>query len=336
MRPGLRRWGLWAAILTIALTTLVPLGLAPPRLGNRLDPADILVNLALYFPLGALLGLERKPWTRIALWALLVSGPIEMLQGTVISGRRGSLVDVAANVSGALLGRTWLGAPLALLATPVVAWLASGPALRPHPPTSSQWWGQWAHHFEGTEPFQGSILDVRLLSRPAPDGPLDSTTTLIREARRDGLTLEVRLLAGGITRSLTHLAGVSDGADHVVISIEQTGDRLQLSWNSLGASVGLRRPRFNVEGALAAARGQPLTIRAEVIGSHATVRVEGSGGRVEETLRLTPIAGWRSLIPTRGFPSTVQHLLGLLWTLGCFGYAVLAIRLVVSRRRPSC
>jgi len=335
MRAVLRRWFLWAAILGIALATLVPLGVVPPRFGNRLDPADILVNLALYFPLGAVLGLERKPWTRIALVALLVSGPIEMLQGTVISGRRGSLVDVGGNVSGALLGRVWLGAPAALLATPVLAWLASGPALRPHPPTTSQWWGQWAHHFEGTEPFQGSILDVRLLSRPIPDGPLDSTAALLREARRGGLTLEVRLLAGGVTRGLTHLAGVSDGAGHVVISLEQTGDRLQLSWNSLGASIGLRRPRFNVEGALAAARGQPLTIRTEVTKSRATVRVEGSGGRVQEALRLTPIAGWRSLIPTRGFPAAVQRLLGLTWTLCCLGYLLLSVGLVVSRRQAS-
>jgi VanZ family protein len=336
MRPGLYRWGSWAAILGIALATLVPLGVVPGRFGNRLDPADILVNLVLYFPLGVVLGLERKPWTRIALVALLISGPIEMLQGTVISGRRGSLVDVGANISGALLGRMWLGAPVAVLAAPLLAWLASGLALRPYPPATPQWWGQWAHHFEGTEPFQGSILAVRLLSRPIPDGPLDSTAALVREARQGGLTLEVKLLAGGVTRRLTHLAGVSDGAGHVVIGIEQTGARLQLSWNSLGASIGLRRPRYNVEGALTAAPGQPLTIRAEVTTSRATVRVEGNGGRLQEALRLTPMAGWRSLIPTRGFPGAAQRLLGLTWTLCCLGYVLIAIRLVAYRRRASC
>jgi VanZ family protein len=342
------RFAVLAAVLVIALATLIPLGQAPTRVSAQLEWSDVLVNLTLFLPLGVALALRGASLGRTALLALLLSGGIELLQATLIPGRRGTWVDLFTNAAGALAGALLVRGYLALrrarspariplaaaaLALPVGAWLGCAWLLAPEPPPlSGPWWGQWAHHFEDTEPFRGSILSLTFLGRPAPDGPLDSTPALRAEARKGALRLELTLSSGGTATGLTHLASIADGNNNALIGLEQNGDDLLLRWRSRAARFGLRRPQFSFPGALRSGAGERLAIAARVTPRRASVSVTRGAELRTAARRLTVVSGWRSLIPTRGLAPGVQTLFDLVWTLGLVGYVLAAARVLRSLR----
>jgi hypothetical protein len=329
-----QRWRLPAALAFIALATLLPIGSAPPRWDNQLDLADAIVNIALFLPLGLLL--ERDGWrgTNIMLLALAVSFAIEILQGSLIPGRRGSALDVAFNLAGAGAGFLGRRTPSAVLALPLLPWIASGALLRPSAPKTPTWWGQWAHAFAGTSAFEGRILSLRLLDQTVPDGPIDSTAGLAARAERSGLSLDVELLAGSGTDGLTHLAGVSDGEGHVIIALEQSGSDLILTWRSLGASLGLRPPRALFPAFLPLEAGERVRLSAEVRAGHASVAADAPGLSGRRALRFTPMSGWRNFIDVPSPHPRWPRLLTALWTALGIGYAV-SVLLVVIRRRTT-
>lgn len=335
-----RPWPLVAVVLLIAVATLVPVGVGPPRFFWGFDWSDLVVNLGLYLPLGLLLARAELPTLRISAIAILLSVSIELLQATVIPGRRGSPVDGAVNLLGALAGmgcyraafrlraaRTRRAMTLAAvgLGVPIALWTASGPPLAPHSPNTPVWWGQWAHLFGGTVPFRGSILSVELFDHAVPDGPNDSTAVLEAAARRGPLRLEVTLRSGGPSEGLTHLASVADGVGRFVIGLEQTGRDLLLSWRSRGGALGLRDPWLVFPGALAAAEGERVTVLAGVSATRASIAVIDGSGRHEATRLLSPVTGWRNLIPTRGVSATTQRWFDLVWAAGLAGYVALAV-----------
>jgi VanZ family protein len=341
------RWALAATLLIIGLATLVPLGGAPPQQAWHFEWSDFLVNLCLYLPLGVLLAREDVKLVRIALIALLLSGTVELLQATVIAGRRGSPADVLSNVAGALAGlalyravlrlresrsRSGFVAAGAIAALPVVFWLASGALLAPWPPGTRDWYGQWSHHFEGTEPFHGSLLSVSFLGRPVPDHWLGPNEAWIAAARRGPLTLEVTLLSGGTTGGNTHLASVANGEGGFVIGLSQNGDDLLLSWWSRGTALGLRFPQFKFPGAAHGAKGERLAIHATVTRSTASASVQSDSGTQASSRRLTPFTGWRTLLPSRELSPEAQRLFDVVWTLGLAGYVLLVVRLLRSLR----
>jgi hypothetical protein len=338
-----------AVCLIICGATLLPLGHVPPRFFWGFDWSDLLVNLCLYLPLGVVLASQEVSPLAIAALALGLSGAIELAQGLVISGRRGSPVDVATNFLGAMAGlagyrgflrlqvsrgRSMIAGAAALAALPVICWALTGPLLAPEPPVTPEWWGQWAHRFSETVPFKGTIQAMTLMGRVIPDGPSDKTAELIAAAKREPLSLEVSFTSGGSADGLTHLAGVSDGEGHVVISLEQLGSDLLLSWRSRGAGIGLRSPKFVFRDLLRGPAGTPLVVHAEVSETRANVVVHAGPDSVAGTQRLTPIAGWRNLIPARALSGKAQTWLDRAWALVLLAYLVLAIR-VLRRLRVS-
>jgi len=331
--PVSQRWHLPAALAFVSMATLVPIGSAPPRFDSRLDLADALVNIALFFPLGLIL--ERSGWrrSRVLLLALTLSVAIELLQGFLIAGRRGSALDVACNLAGALTGFSWRWTPSAMLALPLLPWIASGALLRPAAPKTPTWWGQWAHAFEGTTPFEGRVLSLTLLGHPVPDGPIDSTARLTGRAESDGLSLQVDLVAGKPTEALTHLAGVSDGEGHVIIALEQSGSDLILTWWSRGASLGLRPPRARFPALLAVDAGERVRLAAEIRPGSASVAAEAPELHVRRTLRFTPMSGWRNLVAFPSSRAAWQRLVTALWTGLGAGYAAIVVFLTLRRRK---
>lgn len=328
-----QRWRLLVALAFIAVATLVPVGSAPPHYDGRLDLADAIVNIALFLPLGLLLERDGRRGSNIVLMALAVSIAIEVLQGTLIPGRRGSPLDVAFNVVGAVAGLLWRRTPTAVLALPLLPWLASGALLRPSAPKTPTWWGQWAHHFAGTTAFEGRILSLKLLDQTVPDGPIDSTSGLVAAAESAGLSLEVELLAGKRTDSVTHLAGVSDGEGHVIIALEQSGSDLILTWRSLGASLGLRPPRALFPAFLPVEAGERVRLSADVRAGHASVAVDAAGLSGRRALRFTPMSGWRNLVDVSSSEPRWPRLLTALWTALGAGYAVSVLLVVIRRRK---
>jgi len=333
--------------LLIALATLVPLGSGAPRFHWRIEIPDVLVNLVLYFPLGFLLA--RRGWSlgRIVVLGAVVSGAVELLQGTLIAGRRGSPVDIAVDVAGATLGaaalgawqravgprHTWVRGPLAvLLCLPMLGWLGSGWLLAPDPPDTPHWYSLWAQQYLDTEPFRGSLLEVRLQGREVPDGVLDGVPALRADALANALRLDITILSDGPTAGPTQLASIGDRRDGTVIGVEQVNNDLMLYWASRGSALGLRPPRLTFADAGRARRGERLTIRASVTRSKAGISVLGTAGEHSEERSLTPLTGWRNLIPSRELSAPAQRLFDLVWTLALVGYALVAVRVLRAVR----
>jgi len=337
---------LLSAIL-IALATLVPLGATAPRFHWRIEIPDVLVNLGLYFPLGFLLA--RRGWRvgSVATVAGLASGLIELLQGSLIAGRRGSPIDVVINIAGAALGAAAFevaervlasrrpgvrGILSLLLGLPIVAWLGSGFLLMPYAPKVPSWYSLWAHQFLDTEPFRGTLLEVRLQGREVPDGVTTGVSALRADARAHGLRFDITLLSDGSTWGVTQLASIGDLRDGTVIGIEQVGDDLMLYWASRGSSLGLRPPRMTFARAGKAQRGERLVLHAAVTRSRVELRVTGAGWTRSERRSLTPLTGWRNWIPSRELPAPQQRCFDLVWTLALIGYTLVAVRVLRTRR----
>jgi hypothetical protein len=322
------RLGLPAALVLIGIVTLVPLGSAPPTFAWKFSLSDLLINLALFFPLGLFRSRGSPPWRILGL-ALAVSATIELLQGALIPGRRGSVLDLASNLAGAAAGILWWEIPAALLVLPAMAWLGSGLLLAPSPPRTPTWWGQWAHHFTGTVPFEGRILAVRLGGLEVPDGSIPETPALFREVDRDGPRLELELIGGPATAGKSHVAGVADGTGHPVIAVEQFGPDLLLTWHSLGASLGLRTPTMAFSG-LAPPPGSRATLQARVTRGGTVLRLMAPGLDLDRRRGHYPWTGWRSLVGAPGSTPAGERLVTLAWSGAFVGYLVL----LLLRLRP--
>src|SRR5438477_1941760 len=104
-----QRWFLAAAVAAILSATLFPIsgGDPEPWLGCVLcgerGIADALINVLLFFPLGAALAATGMPWARCLLGGALLSAAVEFAQ-MYIPGRDPSLGDVLSNTLGAGLG----------------------------------------------------------------------------------------------------------------------------------------------------------------------------------------------------------------------------------------
>lgn len=98
--------------------------------------AEILCNVALFVPLPVLcLWLfPRCPWWWWPALGFLASGAVELFQSVLLPHRSGSVVDLVANTSGALIGAAvaWL---LGTLTTPRAR---RAPARQASPPTGQE------------------------------------------------------------------------------------------------------------------------------------------------------------------------------------------------------
>ena len=282
------------------------------------------------------MGYRKGRWTHAIAISLVAAASIELLQGFVIPGRRGSPSDLALNVLGAFCGfhasrALWIAA-----AVPLLAWLLSGPMLAPCPPETPLWWGQLSHHFGGTEPFTGRILTARFQGRAIPDDAIPETPGVIDRARREGFVLEVDLVAGAPVATRAHLAGVSDGRGNTIIAVEQSGEDLLVQWHSRAACIGFRPARALLPGVFAGTvPGDTMTVRAAVDAKAARLLARTRRGEETGTLRLLPPAGWRSLHAGPRARPRSDLAFTVLWnaaaaTLGLF----LFLRLRSLKRRP--
>ena len=100
-------------LLAIAAATLTPLPLNEYRAAETpfwclvcgsLGLIDVILNVALFLPLGV--GLQRLGWplARLALACFLLSLAVESLQIITIAGRDASVSDLITNTSGGILG----------------------------------------------------------------------------------------------------------------------------------------------------------------------------------------------------------------------------------------
>lgn len=260
------------ALAVIALTTLRP---SPAQVQQVAETSwnclvcgdagvtDVLLNLLLFFPLGASLSGLQWPAARAVGSLLALTLAIEATQATLLAGRDPSLSDVLANTAGGLAGFL-AAARLGLLLSPtrpiarkaaaswlaiaVTIWLASGAALRPEASEATPWVGQWLREWPGHDRFPGELLTATVNRRDVPDDPLPEPP------RFDGeVTLTLRLIRHGNAAPSrpASLLRVVDGRGRLQLAVTQRAEDVQATIHAHGTAWRVRTPTWRFADAMA-------------------------------------------------------------------------------------
>ena len=266
-----------AALLAIALATLWPASgtshqwLLCVVCGNR-GTADLLLNSALFMPLGAALALRGQPRRRIVLFAALLSSAIELSQ-FVIPGRDPTPGDVVANTLGAALGallvnhaRAWLfptttrASRLCRGATSAATLicLATGLLLTPSFPPS-RYYGLRTPQLGHLDTYKGRVLDAVLDGTPIAAGPLPARFRDLLQSR-EGYEVRVRAVAGPPPDRLAPLVAIFDDRQREILLLGFHRGDLVLRERTRAADWRLDRPDMRVPAPQTVRRGDTMTV----------------------------------------------------------------------------
>ena len=289
--------------------------------------ADVLLNLALFIPLGAgLAGLRRSLAFTIAA-AFLVSLSVELLQYTVVVGRDATLSDLLTNTAGGAAG--WalassagrLLAParraavrLALAATAI--WLAvyiiSAWALHPAP-TGGGYWGQWAHDFGGRGTFAGKVLSASLDGRPLRDGPLAATPAIRERIASAEFDLAVAATSGRTWEDNAQIFGLANDAGNIFLEWRQKGGDYEFTLRSRAALLRFHSPELLLPGAAPERPGLPVILRATWRAGVVTASAEAAGRTATRRLVMAPSGNWAFVWPWRRDRGPATEAIGAAW-----------------------
>jgi hypothetical protein len=290
--------------------------------GSR-DLADGFLNLLLFVPFGAGLGLIGGPWLAFA-GSLAVSGLVELAQ-TSIAGRFPTLGDLVANSMGGLLGglavvlrhriRALVVAPprsvrlAAILISPVV-FLATDFLSSPRLP-DGVYYGQWTRELGRLRPYPGRILSAAVGSLPLPDGRVPAQDA-VKEALREGEPLEVVFIAGPKPEDASHLFAIFDDRQREVLLLTAQGDDLLFQRGTWSVRLLLDQPFVRWPGGLDVAEGD--TVRIRVLQSARNLCLEiGAEARCRGSAGVE--GGWRLLHRLYGAPPLLAAVLGAVWLM---------------------
>lgn len=308
-----------AALLLIAGLTLVPdpsgvkQAAATPfscLVCGQFGTVDLVLNVALFVPLGIGLGLLGVgPGPALAL-IVLTTGTVESLQALVIVGRDASLSDLLTNTTGGGLG-FWLavrwrtvvfpGADLSRqlswlsLATWLAVWAAAGLLLQPAPPPLP-WWGQLAPTDVTPANYPGTVVRAEVGGTVIPDGRFELAAPLVPALAASAESLEVVAVPGGATPDLASIVGLLNEEHEEALLVGQNGRDLIFRVRRRAADFRMRAPALIVPDA-AGRSGEPLNIRARVHGPMMTLSTRQGGDSAGATVRLTTSLGWVMLEP---------------------------------------
>jgi hypothetical protein len=291
----------------IAIATLLPAGPAVqgPRQGGALT--DVILNIALFLPLGLALGATgRGAISALAIGGVMSAG-IELAQRW-IPGRDSSWRDVAANTAGTLLGaiimarwgerqRWWRALAPGLAALLFSGTIAAGFLVRPSVPEPDAWWGQWAHSLGGSPPFPGQIQNFSVQGVPIPDGPVAAGDSLtVRLTRRQPILITTTIQIGLAPSRPAQIVGlVAGNPGREFMALWQDGATL-LAFVRLGTTdASLRTAWFRLDHALPPHEQRTLAMRID----RDAVRLAsaGAGDSVTSRYPLTPVLWWNAFLP---------------------------------------
>jgi VanZ like family len=301
--------------------------------------ADAVVNVVMFIPLGAALrAADVRSGVAIAASAALAT-TVEVLQGTVITGRDPSLRDAMTNTLGAAIGvlivARWRHLVLptrrtaAWLATAAaVVWLStlvvSGIAVRPcAPPTPFD--AEWSPVLPHENPFQGRVVGATLYGDSLRDGPLPAAMRDRMQTGRIALTTRVIPDADRFN-SATMLAVV--GFQRIALSIAHSRRSVVVALPQCFWRLRLRPTMYMLSRGLEVAfRGDapgPGLVTVDATPMRVDIAVEGDSGRRQATsLRITPFFGWSLVRPFDARVRTGTRWITALWIAGFllpFGY----------------
>jgi VanZ family protein len=326
-RAYVARLSVAVSLITIAILTLYP---DPNTVTSEWScifcssraSADVILNLILFAPLGAGLGLARVRTKHLLAIALLLSGTVEVLQ-LVIPGRDASVGDLISNAAGCWVGYalacsapSWLapkgalGRWLPLAASFVIALIviATGMMLQPALPNSA-YYGQWTPDLEHLDRYRGRVLEATVGSSPVPSRRLENSEA-IRTLLRNGSPIQVRAVAAKTTSRLSSIFSVADAEENMIVLIGPMRDRLLYIFRTRGESFRLDRPALSVSDVMDLTPGDTIDI--------STSRWEGDHCLAvnREThcgLGFTAGSGWTLLWFSESLPSGLQSGLSVMW-----------------------
>jgi hypothetical protein len=286
---------------------------------------DVILNLALFLPLGFALFRTGIGPLGSALIGLAISGTVELLQATVVAGRDSSLSDLVTNALGTGLGALVArGAPRLVRPSPLeagrlavataVAWLAmlgfTGWAVQPDlPPTDLTL--RRAPIVPNFDRFPGEVRYLALNGIERDPGRLESRSVSADEP--------MRLLAEGALLTWPEvtapIADLVDERSNTVVLLGQLGQKITFTVRTRSQRVKLRAPVAKLYGALPPPRGQMIGAGGELRDRtlSATAAVDGRWQTAET--RLTPGLGWMLVLPLGFYPFDYRpHITSAIWT----------------------
>lgn len=275
---------LGAVVAAILSVTLYPVSGAPTRpllwciVCGDSSTADVLANIVLFLPFGAMLAVLHVGRRRAWLSGALFSAVIECTQ-LMIPGRDSSIGDVLANTVGTALGfalARWLLDQLAprerkpvpsslLAALGAVALVmgsvyATGVLLQPSFPADVAYYGQWTPDLGNFDWYRGRVLKAEIGLLPLPSGRLADTPAL-RALLLAGTRLHVRAIAGPPVAHLAPVFSVYDVAEREILLLGLDDRDLVLRYRTRAMAWGLDQPDLHLpQAARTIARGDTLDI----------------------------------------------------------------------------
>ncbi len=318
-------------VATILTVTLWPVAKVGPDTGELLSarlqlyPVDLVLNVLLFAPLGALLAHWRTGAAVAAAVGLTVF--IELNQ-IWLPGRVPSPWDVAANVMGAWAGHgvaaavgrhglqderlrrrayvTWtLASVVALLAAPL--------GFRTAPP-DSPWYAHLPPDVANLERYAGSIERVALNGVPLRHGRIQEP--LVVDALHAAHVVDVDAVTGSAPERLAGLFLVTDGTGDEVAMIGLRGRDLMYRVATAGMAFGLEYPQLWWPDALLDEPiGRPFSVTARLDGASLCLAVDGRercdrGPRLED--------GWQHWLPAQLVDARTRALLDRAWLVVVF------------------
>jgi len=290
--------------------------------GSR-DLADALLNVLLFTPFGAGVGLLRGAgWALAGSFAL--SGSVEFAQ-TFLPGRFSTLGDLLANSTGGLVGalvatragaiRRLLSAPprslrLATILAPAAVLVATPVLSRPHLPDGT-YYGQWTRDLGRLPAYPGTVLEASVGNVPLPDVRIPQQEAM-REALRRGERMEATFLAGPMPRELSHLIAIFDDRQQGIVMSMVQGEDFVFQRRTLSVTLLLDQPFVRWRGGLAVPEGDTVRIAVWQESRNLCVQID-AGIRCDLSLGVE--GGWRLI--HRVFPALpwLEGLLGMVWLI---------------------
>jgi hypothetical protein len=326
--------GLVLASALIAVSTLTPAGAAsgdvstPPLclLCGDAVASDVLLNIALFLPLGVALTALGVRWRAAVAIVMVTTVSIEALQLHIVSGRDASLRDVLSNTIGGSLG-WWLGARVRSLAFPpprdartlAALWLvvlgalsclgawSTVPSFTPTP-----WFSQFA--LFSPQGFKGQVMAAAVGDARLPvDSLADSASHHIAREITRGNGATAMVITALPSNEAVHLIQLADRQSTMLVALYQEHADALFFVRLRASDLGFRSPRFRLRDA--------FPLRPGVI-AHATgwsggdmVRVDVTGGGHERrvTYRVSAHWGWAMLAPTVSAIDQWEPYLTAMW-----------------------
>ncbi|HEV2735377.1 MAG TPA: VanZ family protein [Longimicrobiaceae bacterium] len=267
------------SVLVIASLTLFPTddlsdGATLCLLCGERALADAILNVLMFVPLGAGLGLGGVTLLGVTLLGGAFTLAIEFLQA-LIPGRDASVADLVFNTLGCVLGGAlvrsvpaWIDPPPARgrrflaggLAAPLLLLLATGLMLGPRP-SRDTYAGQWTAELGHLESYRGRVTAAYVGEVPVPSREMARESERLRILVARGAPIRVAAVAGPPVSGLAPIFSIYDDEDREILLVGTDGEDAVFQYRTLGMALRMDRPSLRLPGGFRGVReGDPLRI----------------------------------------------------------------------------